>query len=214
MKKISRKSPSCKRQEDVRWGVIRRKSKCRQKKSQSLTQDQSSSITEVWQEARCGNSLVNLLYTMKLREVGDDDSKKAVKKMNSQNLWPWINSTIDSLMVSKNRAECRARVFFWRCDAPAAKFSRLDNSSRSEKAFPGFFGDFFGRWTPSKRNVFVHKNSLTSCQQCRHSRGVEPGEYRQSLTIVIFMLRVLTYVVSYKLFLNWIIVFRFASHEI
>jgi len=45
-------------------------------------------------------------------------------------------------------------------------------SSASERAFLGFFGDNFGCSTLSKRGVLVRKNSLASCQWCRHS--VEP----------------------------------------
>jgi len=38
--------------------------------------------------------------------------------------------------------------------------------------FQGFLAIFLVAQLPPKRDVLVHKNSLTSCQQCRHS--VEP----------------------------------------
>jgi len=51
----------------------------------------------------------------------------------------------------------------------AASAAKFDISSPSERAVPGFCGNFFGCWTPSNRGVLVHKNSLASCQRCRHS---------------------------------------------
>ena len=32
-----------------------------------------------------------------------------------------------------------------------------------------FLGRFFGKLSSLQRGVWVHKNSLTSCQRCRHS---------------------------------------------
>ena len=64
-----------------------------------------------------------------------------------------INWLIDLLIktarsaVSKNRA-----VFFFA--ASAAKFWKHDNSSASEKAFPGVFDDIFGCSTLSKKRCF------------------------------------------------------------
>jgi len=43
-----------------------------------------------------------------------------------------------------------------------------------KRAFPGVCGNFWGYWTPAKRGVLVIKNSLASCQRCRHS--VEPRQ--------------------------------------
>jgi hypothetical protein len=42
-----------------------------------------------------------------------------------------------------------------------ARQSKSYRGIASEKVFPGFLGDFFGRSTPSKNTgVLVHKNSL------------------------------------------------------
>jgi len=66
-----------------------------------------------------------------------------------------INWLINSLIktarsaVSKNRAE---RGFLFA--ASAAKFWKHDISSASERAFPGFFCDFFGCSTLSKKRYF------------------------------------------------------------
>ena len=42
-------------------------------------------------------------------------------------------------------------------------------ASATELSISGFWGRFFGCWTASKRGALVHKNSLASCQGCRHS---------------------------------------------
>jgi len=57
---------------------------------------------------------------------------------------------------------------------------------------------FFGLLNSLQRGDLVHKNSLASCQQVLSQRRAT--QIKTSLVIVIFLLRVLTYVVSYKLF--------------
>jgi len=63
-----------------------------------------------------------------------------------------------------------ARFFFMA--ASASKLLKLNISSASERAFPGFGAIFLAAQLPPKRGDLVHKNSLASCQRCRHS--VEP----------------------------------------
>jgi len=60
--------------------------------------------------------------------------------------------------------------------ASAAKFWKRhsDVSGASETAFSGGFGHFFGCSTAPKSGVLAHKNSLASCQRCRHSVEPEP----------------------------------------
>jgi len=53
----------------------------------------------------------------------------------------------------------RAGFFF---AAPAANFWKRDIGSALERAFPGGFGHVSGYWTPPKKDVLVHKNSLFS----------------------------------------------------
>jgi len=76
------------------------------------------------------------------------------------------NKTARSAVSKK----CAERVSFFA--ASAAKFCKRANSITSERAFPGGFGEIFGCSTPSDRGISTHKNSLASCQRCRHS--VEP----------------------------------------
>ena len=97
----------------------------------------------------------------------DPDDARTVQKTTSQNLWPElirINEWIKTYGFKK------PTVYF--SAASAAKIWKCDISSAPETAFLGVFGDFFACSTPSKRGVLVHKNSLASCQRCRH--GVEP----------------------------------------
>ena len=70
-----------------------------------------------------------------------------VKQTTSQNLWPRINSElIDQLKPRATRFRKKKPRF--------SNFGKLDNSSASERAFPGVFGGFFCCWTPSKKGVF------------------------------------------------------------
>jgi len=72
--------------------------------------------------------------------------------------------------VKRDFKKPRGTRFFF---APsAAKFWKHDISSASKRTFPGFFAFFLVAQPSPKRGVLVHKNSLASCQRCRHS--VEP----------------------------------------
>jgi len=82
----------------------------------------------------------------------------AVKKITSQNLRPridwWINTVLKSFFLA----------------ASAAKFYTL--VARRRKHFRGFWAIFLVAQLPPKWGVLRHKDSLASCQRCRHS--VEP----------------------------------------
>ena len=53
---------------------------------------------------------------------------------------------------------------------PITKFwKRNIIRQRDGLSIAGFWGRYFGCWTASKRGALVHKNSLASCQGCRHS---------------------------------------------
>ena len=78
----------------------------------------------------------------------------------------WIKQVLDEFVPS-NEFKKPARFA-----ASAVKFWKRDSSSALEKEFPRGLGHFCGCSTSSKRCVLVHKNSLASCQRCRHS--VEP----------------------------------------
>jgi len=89
------------------------------------------------------------------------------------------------------------------------KIWKICISSASERAFPGDLGDFFGCYTLSKKICFSTQeftNFLSTAPSQRRATRIQT-----SLVIVIFMLRVLTYVVSYWLFWNWIVVVQFAA---
>jgi len=74
------------------------------------------------------------------------------------------------------------------------------------------------------RRVRLPKTSGPSAQNCYCTRGSGGGaknlwrrgngEEKSSSQVVMFMLRVMTYVDSYKLFCNWIDVAWFVSHEV
>jgi len=51
------------------------------------------------------------------------------------------------------------------CDFVFANFGKWDISSALKRAFPGVLSDSFGCWTPSKRGILVHKDSLFRCPQ-------------------------------------------------
>ena len=97
---------------------------------------------------------------------------RAVKKSTSQNLWPRISSNefINWNRTKRGFKKLREVRFFFA--ASAANVWKHDISSASKKAYPGVLGHFWGCSTPSKRSVLLHKNSVASCQQCRHV--VEP----------------------------------------
>jgi len=83
---------------------------------------------------------------------------------------------------------------------PAANFRKRYISSSSEIAFPGGFGDSFGSWTPSKKSFFGTQK--LTCFLSMVSSQPRAMRTETSLGMVIFILRVLTYVISYKLFWN------------
>jgi len=72
----------------------------------------------------------------------------------------------EEISISWRRGESGERANLVNRDLLISSFSVY------ERAFPGFWGNFFGYSTPFKRSVLVHKNSFASCQRCRHS--VEP----------------------------------------
>jgi len=79
----------------------------------------------------------------------------SVKKTTSRNLWP---------------RTARSAVFFFRCQP-----RNLENVTlivRRREHFRGFLAIFLVAQLPPKKAVLVHKNSLASCQRCRHS--IEP----------------------------------------
>jgi len=75
-----------------------------------------------------------------------------------------------------------------------------------------FFGDFVGCQTPSKKRCFSTQEFTRFLTTVSSQRRATPIE--TSLVIAICMLRVLTYVVSYELFWNWIGIVRFVSTRV
>ena len=84
----------------------------------------------------------------------------AVKKTTSQNLWPQINS---NYWINQKCTKRRFKQFV---------FENVTLAARQRQHFQGFRASFLVAELPPKTGVLVHKNSLASCQQCRHS--VEP----------------------------------------
>jgi len=61
-------------------------------------------------------------------------------------------------------------IFFWRRQPRNSENLTLE--ARRREYFRGFLAIFLVAQLASKRGVLVHKNSLASCQWCRHS--IEP----------------------------------------
>jgi len=127
--------------------------------------------------------------------------QKPVEQTISQNLWVQMNGWIKTAQsaVSKN---------------PRFFLAILENATlvvREREHFRGFLADFFVAELPQKRGVLFHRNSLASCQllssECRR-------QIKTSLVVVMLLLRVMTYVIFYELFWNWIDVVPFVSHEV
>jgi len=82
-------------------------------------------------------------------------------------------------------------------------FENVTLVARRRKHFRVCLAIFLVAQIPPKRGVLVHKNSLASYQQCRHSvAAVSLKRIEISLVFVTIMLHVLMHVVSNKLFWN------------
>jgi len=69
----------------------------------------------------------------------------------------------------------------------------------------------------SSRNKYIFGSGSLLCQGPRRRHKETAWKRRQiktSLVVVMYLLRVITYVIFYKLFWNWIGVMRFVSHEV
>jgi len=76
-----------------------------------------------------------------------------------------INYLINELIKT-----ARSAVFFLR--RQPRNFESMTLVARRREHFRGFWAILFVAQLSPKRGVLVHKNSLASCQRCRHS--VEP----------------------------------------
>ena len=93
--------------------------------------------------------------------------------LSSQKVWLELKL---ALCVSAERQEEYSGIGHWQRVFSRIVFQKQLHFQRLI-AFPGFWGNVFGCWTPSKKDVLVHKNSLASCERCRHS--VEHCEWRE-----------------------------------
>jgi len=92
-----------------------------------------------------------------------------VNKTTCQNLWPRIHL---NSRINWNRAKRGFKTWFlflWR--QPQFFENVTWVARRRKRSWVSLAIILFGQLLP-KRGVFVHKNSLVSCQRCRHS--VEP----------------------------------------
>ena len=88
-----------------------------------------------------------------------------VNKTTSHNLWPRINSLINGFKKPRG-------AWFSFLRRQPRNFANVTLVARRREHFRGFWAKFLVPQLPPKRGVLVHKNSLASCQRCRHS--VEP----------------------------------------
>ena len=96
------------------------------------------------------------------REWGKE-TKGAVKKTTSQNVWPRINSLIKT---ARSTVLTRAIFFFRRQPRNPENVTLV---ARRREHFRVCLAIFLTAQIPPKRGVLVHKNSLASYQQCRRS---------------------------------------------
>ena len=118
-----------------------------------------------------------LLLRLNLNTIGKgSDTVNAVcepvKKTTSQILWPRIDSVINEQIKIRFWFFTKTDFDFY-CGASREILKTLTSVAPLREQFRVLV-EVFGCWTPSKRGISVHKNSLASCQRCRQI--VEPRE--------------------------------------
>jgi len=126
-------------------------------------------------------------------------SVRGTRKMEN-GLWSTLART-DPNSVMNLFINIARRAVFWKRDISVGE------------SISKFFWRFFGYWTPFKRGVLVHKQFtcfLSTVSSQRRATQIETS----LVIVIVVLLRVLTHVVSYQLFWNWIGVVRFASRKV
>jgi len=108
----------------------------------------------------------SLVVIQSRRDLGAANMHPApVKKMTSQKLWPRIHGSIKTAQRLQKSRE--ARVFF--LPRQPRNFEIVVLVARRRKHFGGVLAIFLVSQLPPRRCIIVHKNSVASCQLCRHS---------------------------------------------